>query len=118
MSAVPEQVLNRLPQPRGYKILCAYPEIDKSYGSGLIKADTTIHAEEVTSVVLAVLAVGPEAYKDPTKFPDGPWCEVGDFVICRSYSGTRIKIDGKPYVLINDDMVEATIEDPRGVTRA
>lgn len=115
---IPEQLAERLPQPAGYKILCAVPEIEKSYGSGIIKADTTIHAEEITTVVLCVLRMGPEAYKDTNKFPVGPWCKEGDFVVCRGYSGTRIKIDGRPYVLINDDMVEATIEDPRGVTRA
>lgn len=113
-----EELQQQLPQPVGYKLLCAYPEIERTYKSGLIKADTTIHAEEVTSVVLYVLRVGPEAYKDANKFPNGPWAKEGDFVICRSYSGTRIKIHGKPYVLINDDMVEGTIEDPRGVTRA
>lgn len=112
------QKADRLPKPAGYKILCAVPEIDKTYASGLLKADTTVHAEEVTTVTLFVLRMGPEAYKDPAKFPNGPWCKEGDFVMCRAYSGTRIKIDDVPYVLINDDMVEATIEDPRGVRRA
>jgi co-chaperonin GroES (HSP10) len=115
---IPEALQSQLPQPVGYKLLCAIPEIDRTYKSGLIKADTTIHAEEITSVVLCVLRMGPEAYKDANKFPTGAWCKEGDFVICRSYSGTRIKIHGKPYVLINDDMVEGTIDDPRGVTRA
>lgn len=109
---------SRLPVPAGYKILCAVPEIDKTYKSGLLKADSTVYAEEVTTVVLYVLKLGTEAYKDTNKFPVGPWCKEGDFVICRGYSGTRVKIDGQPFVLINDDMVEATIEDPRGVTRA
>jgi len=109
---------SQLPDPVGYKLLCAYPEVERAYKSGLLKADTTVHAEEVTSVVLFVLKVGPEAYKDQNKFPVGPWCKKGDFVLCRSYSGTRVKIHGKPYVLINDDMVEAVVEDPRGITRA
>lgn len=113
-----EQVADRLPKPQGYKILCALPELEKTYKSGLLKADSTIYAEEVTSMVLYVLRVGPEAYKDPTKFPDGPWCKEGDFIVARSYSGTRMKIDGEMYVLINDDMVEATVEDPRGIKRA
>lgn len=118
MDTKPELTESQLPDPVGYKILCAYPEVDRAYKSGLLKADTTVHAEEVTSVVLYVLKVGPDAYKDTIKFPFGPWCKEGDFIVCRSYSGTRVKIHGKPYVLINDDMVEATVEDPRGITRA
>lgn len=113
-----ETQAGQLPDPVGYKILCAIPDIDRAYKSGLLKADTTVHAEEVTCMVLFALKLGPDAYKDPHKFPHGPWCKEGDFVVCRGYSGTRVKIHGKTYVLINDDMVEATVEDPRGITRA
>jgi co-chaperonin GroES (HSP10) len=110
--------LNQLPNPVGYKLLCALPEIEETYGSGIVKASTTINAETITSVVMYVVKVGPDAYKDPHKFPYGPWAKEGDFIVCRAYSGTRVKLHGKPYVLINDDMVEATVEDPRGLTRA
>ena len=68
--------------------------------------------------VLFVLKVGPDAYKDTNKFPTGAWCEAGDFVIVRAYAGTRFKIYGKEFRLINDDQIEAVVDDPRGITRA
>jgi co-chaperonin GroES (HSP10) len=68
--------------------------------------------------VLYVAKVGPQAYKDTTRFPDGPWCKVGDFVITRAYAGTRILIHGTEWRIINDDTVEAVVEDPRGIRRA
>jgi len=68
--------------------------------------------------VLFVLKVGPEAYADKTKFPSGPWCKPGDFVLVRTYSGTRFKIFGKEFRLLNDDQIDAVVQDPRGITRA
>jgi co-chaperonin GroES (HSP10) len=65
-----------------------------------------------------VLKVGPEAYADADKFPSGPYCKEGDFVIFRSYSGTRFKVAGKEFRIINDDTVEAVVDDPRGYERA
>jgi co-chaperonin GroES (HSP10) len=118
MDKQPELTAGQLPDPVGYKILCAIPEIERAYKSGLLKPSTTMRAEEVTAMVLYVIKIGPDAYKDPVKFPYGPWAKEGDFVVCRGYSGTRVKINDKTYVLINDDMVEATVEDPRGITRA
>ena len=67
---------------------------------------------------LVDLVVGPDAYKDGDKFPSGPYCKEGDFVIFRSYSGTRFKIEKQEFRLINDDTVEAVVDDPRGYTRA
>jgi co-chaperonin GroES (HSP10) len=94
------------------------PEIDKEYEGGLIKADTTINIEQQTTIVLFVLAVGPDAYQDKAKFPSGPWCKVGDFIVTRAYAGTRVAIHGKEFRLINDDTVEAVVDDPRGYRRA
>lgn len=113
-----ERSAKQLPQPTGYKMLVALPEIEETYESGLLKADATMHAEEITTVVAFVLEMGPDCYKDTSKFPTGPWCKKGDFVILRAYSGTRIKVHGKEFRLINDDSVEAVVEDPRGITRA
>ena len=113
-----ERSAKQLPVPAGYKMLVALPDIEETYESGLIKADTTMQAEEVTTVVAFVLEMGPDCYKDVNKFPTGPWCKQGDFVILRAYSGTRIKVHGKEFRLINDDSVEAVVEDPRGITRA
>jgi len=77
-----------------------------------------MRVEEQTTVVLFVAALGPDAYKDEKRFPSGPWCQKGDFVVVRAYAGTRLKIHGTEWRLINDDSVEAVVEDPRGIGRA
>jgi co-chaperonin GroES (HSP10) len=108
----------QLPEPSGYKLLCALPGVEDKYESGILKADTTVRIEEHSTVVLLVLRAGPQAYGDVDKFPSGPWCKEGDFVITRAYAGTRFKIHGREFRLINDDQVEAVVQDPRGITRA
>ena len=90
----------------------------EKYDSGLIKADTTKHFEEVLSTVFFVVKLGPDCYKDKDRFPSGPWCKEGDFILARPNSGTRLKIHGKEFRLINDDSVEAVVQDPRGISRA
>lgn len=112
-----EEKASQLPKPSGYRILCAIPDIEKEYESGLIKADTTIQAEETLTTVLFVVALGPDCYQDKTRFPSGPWCKQGDFVITRPYAGSRLVIHGKEFRLINDDSVEAVVLDPRGIKR-
>lgn len=108
----------QLPKPSGYKILIAIPESEDKYESGLIKADVTKNIEEVTTIIGFVLEMGPDCYADKDKFPSGAWCKKGDFVLFRAYSGTRFKIHGKEFRLINDDSVEGIVDDPRGYTRA
>ena len=108
----------QLPDPSGYHMLCAIPEVDARFGSGLIKADITLHHEELLTTVLFVLKMGPDCYKDEKRFPSGPWCKQGDFVLVRPHAGTRLKIHGREFRIINDDSVEGTVEDPRGVSRA
>ena len=112
-----EEKAKQLPEPSGYRILCAIPEIDETYESGIIKADTTMHYEEILSTVFFVVKMGPDCYKDPSRFPTGPWCKVGDFILARPNSGTRLKIHGREFRIINDDSVEGVVEDPRGITR-
>ena len=113
-----EEKARQLPEPSGYRILCAIPEVDDTYESGILKADTTMHYEEVLSTVFFVVKMGPDCYKDPSRFPTGPWCKVGDFILARPNSGTRLKIHGREFRIINDDSVEGIVEDPRGITRA
>lgn len=108
----------QLPQPKGWKILCAVPEVEDKFENGLYKPDSTVRIEEHSTVVLFVVKLGDMAYKDMDKFPTGPWCQEGDFVLTRAYSGTRLKIHGREFRLLNDDMIEAVVEDPRGITRA
>ena len=107
----------QLPEPSGYHILVAIPEVEDKYESGLIKADSTMHYEEVLSTVFFVVKMGPDCYKDEKRFPTGPWCKQGDFVLARPNSGTRLKIHGREFRLINDDTVEAVVQDPRGISR-
>jgi co-chaperonin GroES (HSP10) len=114
----PELKAKQLPDPSGYRILCAIPEVDKKFESGIIKADITVHHEELLTTVLFVLKMGPDCYKDATRFPSGPWCKEGDFVLVRPHAGTRLKIHGREFRIINDDSVEGIVEDPRGISRA
>jgi|TARA_R100000951_G_scaffold18268_2_gene14622 chaperonin GroES len=117
-SLVDDKTQAKLPEPTGYRILIALPEIDEKTEGGVIMPDSLKSVEETASIVGFVLKVGPTAYKDESRFPDGAWCKAGDFVIFRSYSGTRFKIHGKEFRLINDDTVDAVVDDPRGYTRA
>jgi len=111
----------QLPKPSGYHILCAIPEIEKEVetesGFKLLKAEETMRTEEILTTVLFVVALGPDCYKDEKRFPSGPWCKEGDFVLIRPNSGSRLEIHGREFRLINDDTVEAVVEDPRGIKR-
>jgi co-chaperonin GroES (HSP10) len=112
-----EEKAKQLPEPSGYHILVAIPEVEDKYESGLVKADSTKHYEEVLSTVFFVVKLGPDAYKGE-RFASGPWCKEGDFILARPNSGTRLKIHGREFRLINDDSVEAIVDDPRGISRA
>lgn len=107
-----------IPEPTGWKLLCIVPDVKDTYeGTSLLKATSSMRAEEHATTVLFVLKVGPDAYKDAAKFPSGPWCKEGDFVLVRTYAGTRFKVYGKEFRLLNDDQIDAVILDPRGITR-
>jgi co-chaperonin GroES (HSP10) len=112
-----EEKAKQLPKPSGYRILCAIPEIEKEFDSGIVKAGETVHYEEVLTTVLFVVAMGPDCYKDPARFPTGPWCKEGDFVLVRPNAGTRVIIHGREFRIINDDSVEAVVDEPRGIRR-
>jgi co-chaperonin GroES (HSP10) len=107
----------QLPEPRGYKILIAMPGAEEKTEGGIIKAAVTRQLEEVGAMYGLVLKLGPDAYADKNRFPNGPYCEEGDLILMRSYSGTRFRIHGKEFRLINDDSVEAVIQDPRGLEK-
>lgn len=114
----PEDKAKQLPKAKTFHILTMVPDAEEQYESGLIKAGNTQHYEEVLTPVLFVVELGPDAYKDAARFPSGPSCQKGDFVIVRPNSGTRLKIHGREFRIINDDSVEAVVEDPRGISRA
>lgn len=111
----------QLPDPSGYKILCAVPQLDVKDtfdDSIIVRPGVNTYQETQATVVLFVISLGPDAYTDKTRYPSGPWCKKGDFVIVRQYSGTFVQIHGKSFRFINEDQVEGTISDPRGIVRA
>jgi co-chaperonin GroES (HSP10) len=113
-----EAKATQLPTPSGYHILCAVPEIDGKYDSGIVKASTTVQFEERLTTVLFVIKIGPDCFKDKKRFPSGPWCEEGDFILVRPNTGSRLSIHGREFRIINDDNVEGVVQDPRGIARA
>jgi co-chaperonin GroES (HSP10) len=118
LNTTAEEKAKQVPDPATFYLLCVLPDIEEEYESGLVKAGQTMHFEEILSPVLFVVKMGPDAFKDTKRFPSGPSCKVGDFVLVRPNTGTRIKIHGKEFRLINDDSVEGVVQDPRGITRA
>lgn len=115
-----EDKAKQLPEPKRFHVLCVVPEAMEEYAesdAGIIKSSQAMHYEEILTSVLFVVKLGPDAYKDVTRFPSGPSCREGDFVIVRPNSGTRLKIHGREFRIINDDSVEAVVEDPRGIGR-
>ena len=116
---VPEEqelVDGMIPKPVGYHILIAMPEVKDTYGdSGIIKSTQTVHHETIMSMVGAVIDMGEQAYADTDRFPTGPWCKVGDYVMFRANSGTRFKVAGREMRLLNDDSIEAVVTDPNAI---
>ena len=118
-AASAEEKGKQLPRPSGYRILCAVPEAEREFEGdvGLIKSDETIRIEETLTTVLFVVELGPDCYKAEKRFPTGPWCKKGDFVLIRPHSGSRLVIHGREFRIINDDSVEGVVDDPRGIKR-
>lgn len=108
---------DRLPEPSGWKILIAIPKVHKKTEGGIYKPEQVLQYEETGSIVGLVLRMGNLAYRDSKRFPEGAWCKPGDYILMRSYSGTRMQSGSQEFRLINDDTVEAVISDPRGVVK-
>ena len=109
----------QLPKPVGYKVLVAMPVVEEAFeGTDLLKSVTTKNHEQVMSIIGLVLDMGEQAYSDPDRFPNGPWCKQGDYVMFRANTGTRFTVEGSEYRLMNDDSIEAVVADPRGIQRA
>ena len=108
----------QLPIPVGYRLLVAMPQVEEAVeGTELLKSVTTKNHEQIMSIMGVIIDMGMQAYSDQDRFPTGPWCKVGDYVMFRANTGTRFTIDGSEYRLMNDDSVEAVILDPRGIER-
>ena len=112
-----EDKAKQLPKPSGYRILCAIPDVEREYESGIVKADETVRYDELLTTVLFVIDLGPDCYKDSARFPSGAWCKKGDFILVRPNAGTRLVIHGREFRIINDDSVEGVVDDPRGIKR-
>ena len=112
-----DEKAKQLPRPQGYRILCAIPDVEKEFDSGIVKADETVRYDELLTTVLFVVELGPDCYQDKTRFPNGAWCKKGDFILVRPNTGTRLVIHDREFRIINDDSVEAVVDDPRGIKR-
>ena len=118
-SLIDDDLELELPIPVGYRILVAMPDVEETFGdSGIIKSSKEIHLDTVMSTIGLVLDVGEEAYSDKDRCPSGPWCKQGDYVMFRDNTGTRFTVNGLEYRLMNDDSIEAVIDDPAGIQRA
>jgi co-chaperonin GroES (HSP10) len=121
LNTTAEEKAKQLPEPKTFQLLCVVPEAMEEFADsdiGIVKSGQTMHYEEVLTPVLFIVKMGPDAFQDKTRFPSGPSCNIGDFVIVRPNSGTRLKIHGREFRLIADTSIEATVEDPRGISRA
>ena len=112
-----EDRAKQLPMPQGYRLLCAITEAEEAFESGIIKSDETRRVDELLTTVLFVVSLGPDCYADKVRFPNGPWCKQGDFILVRPNAGTRLVIHDREFRIINDDSVEAVVQDPRGIKR-
>jgi len=113
-NSIKEKEASRLPQPTGWRLLILpFKQKEKTKG-GIIMTDESIERSQVASTCGLVLAMGPHCY-DKGKFPEGPWCKKGDWVVFARYAGSRIMIDGGEVRLLNDDEVLATVKEPEDI---
>ena len=108
---------SQLPEPCCYTLLIALPEAEDKTEGGVYVPEDLRDREHTASVSGMILRMGPDAYGDKDRFPSGPYCKEGDWIIMQAYTGIRIKVHGQEFRLINDDCVKAVVEDPRGVKR-
>ena len=106
--------MEKLPLPVGWRILVLPFEASKKSKGGIIYSDDAVERASIASTCGNVLAVGSQAY-DKKKFPEGPWCKKGDWVVFARYAGSRIKIQGGEVRLLNDDEILATIKNPEDI---
>ena len=110
--------LEKLPTPTGFRIVLFPLKLEGKTKGGVLLTDETIEESQITTNICKVLKVGPSAYKDKERFPDGPWCKQDDWVIITRYAGSRIRIDGGELRIVNDDEIIGTVDDPRDILPA
>tara|TARA_R110000824_G_scaffold80650_2_gene202864 strand:- start:268 stop:663 length:396 start_codon:yes stop_codon:yes gene_type:complete len=118
MAKQEEELEVQIPKPVGYRVLVALPNVEETFQSGIAKAESTKYEEYVLSIIGVVIDMGEQAYQDKDRFPFGPWCKQGDYVMFRANTGTRFKVGAQEYRLMNDDSIEAVVTDPRAISRA
>ena len=106
---------SKLPEPTGWRLLVLPFKMPEKTKGGLYLGQDTLERQQVGSTCGLILAMGPDCYADKEKFPEGPWCKKGDWVIFARYAGSRIQIDGGEVRLLNDDEVLATIDNPEDI---
>ena len=110
-----ESELSKVPRPTGWRIVVLpYRGVGKTKG-GVLLTDKAVEDQQIASVCALVLKVGPDAYSDPEKFPTGPWCKEGDWIIMARYAGSRIKIEEGELRILNDDEVLGTVSSPEDI---
>lgn len=108
-----------IPTPIGFRLLIALPTVEETFGeSGIVKSGKTVFEETVLATLGLVLDMGADAYTDKTRYPNGPWCKVGDYVLFRPNSGTRFRIGNQEYRILNEDSIDAIVPKPRAISRA
>ena len=110
-----EGVLERIPVPTGWRIVVLPYRPPNTTKGGIVLAKEAVDKQQIATVCGYVVEVGPLAYKDSDKFPDGPWCQKGDWVIFARYAGARINIEGGEIRILNDDEILARVKDPEDV---
>lgn len=110
-----EDLLDRMPSPTGWRLLILPYRGKGQTEGGIYLPDKIVEENSVSTQVGYVLKVGELAYGDKTKFPDGPWCKKGNWVMFARYAGSRFRIDGGEVRILNDDEILATIQSPEDV---
>jgi len=119
----------KLPQPTGWRLIVLPFKMDEKTKGGIIMNESTLEKQQVASQCGNVLAMGPQCYRDKERYPEGPWCKIGDWVIypegpwCKvgdwvifaRYAGSRIQIEGGEIRLLNEDEILATIKNPEDI---
>lgn len=104
-----------IPTPTGYRLIVAIPEVEEMTAGGLYKPQAEMKHEKDAATTGVVVAMGPDCYQDPMRFPNGPYCKVGDFVMFKKYSGSRFRVNGNEYRVFGDDSIQCVIPNPDAV---
>jgi co-chaperonin GroES (HSP10) len=106
---------SKLPIPTGWRILVLPHRGQGKTKGGVLLSDKTVEETQIATNVGLVLAVGPDAYNDKERFPNGPWCKEKDWVIFARYAGSRLNIEGGELRILNDDEILGTTDDPESI---